>query len=522
MRQRLRRKIALRSPLNACVPERGELALPNIVRPFQRRIFTPIRLNCAIPLLALALLFSPLCKGGENNNNNNNNNNWTPTARQLQNTAVETPGSVDLTATAGNAIITIDKTTTRQEIWGFGAAITKPAKNFLNDLSAAHQKEVYDLFFLNEAGNIGLTIVRMQIYPEGHTAPGVYDWKANALYQDQFAREAYKRYPAPVIAAPWSPPAWMKTTNSLKAKDSALKPDRYDALSQWLYDWTQYRRDHLGLDVRWLSIQNEPDAASVAWDGCNYTPKEMEKALLTTLKLFRSKGSTVMVGGPDCGNDKSAQDFLDAMSKDTVSSMDWIAHHGYKSIRQPQNDLDFRKYHKPVLMTELCGGTLKQTGGQNDDITDGLMWAAHIQRALSRDEKGYIYWQLMRDSKTNQSLMELKTGKDYYHPFKRAFVFANYSRFMRPGYIVVKSSSNNGGVLVTAAKHPSTGNTSVVMANTAKTDITVTINGLAGNTIGGRITNAQYNFESIKDIAASGGKFTIRIPARSVVSIAEK
>ena len=464
------------------------------------------------------MFFPPVSEGAASNDK------WTPTARQLQNTAVETAGSVDLSGSGANAAatITVNKAAEHQTIWGFGASITAPAKNFQKDLSATHQNEVSDLFFSNEGGNMGLTIVRMEIYPEGHTAPGVYDWNANALYQDKFAQEVYKRYPAPVIAAPWTPPAWMKTTNSLKAKNSSLKPDHFGSLAQWLYDWTQYRREHVGLNVRWVSIQNEPNAADVTWNGCNYTPAEMEKALRATMKLFRSKGSPVMVGGPECGNDKSAQEFLDAMSKEVVASMDWIAHHGYKSIKQPQNDLDFRKYHKPVLMTELCGGPIKQTGGKNDNIDDGLLWASHIQRALSRDEKGYLYWQLMRDASGNQSLMDLKTGKDYYHAFKRAFVFANYSRFIRPGYIVVGSKSGDSNLLVTAAKHPVTGNTSVVIANRGQSDIIATIRGLSGGAIGGRITNAQYDFAATKDIAASGGGFTVRIPAKSIVSIAEK
>jgi len=439
---------------------------------------------------------------------------WKPTKRQLTNTAVEKAGTVDITGNSGTATVTVDKATKRQEIWGFGAAITGPAKNFKKDLSEKTQNEVFDLLFSNEGDNLGLTITRMVIDPNILPAPGKYDWSVDKA-QGWFAQQVYKRYPTPVTAVPWSPPAWMKDNNSTKVGN--LRPEDVEPLAQWLYDWTQYYRNTLGLNIKWLSLQNEP-SAPVKWDGCDYTPAELEKLLLTTIDLFRSKGSTVAVGAPESGNDKQAQDYLDAWSPETIAKMDWITHHGYKSIRQPQNDLDFRKYGKPVLMTELCGGPK----GEDETIVDGLLWASHIQRALGRDERGYLFWQLARDAPSDQSLLRLKTGQDLYEKSKRAFVFGQYSRFIRPWYIVVGSTSSDDNLLVTAAKHPETGKTSVVMVNRTANDIDVTVNGLSGNTIGGRITNEQYDFAATKDIPASGGAFAVRIPAMSVVSVAEK
>jgi len=420
----------------------------------------------------------------------------------------------------GGASVTINKETVYQEIWGFGASIVAPAQNFYRDLSEKNREEVFDLFYLNEGDNIGLTINRMQIFPNNNPAPGVYDWDADS-YQSDFAKEAYKRYPTPITASPWTPPAWMKINESLSDQDSGLKPEHFGSLAQWFYDWTYHHKDTLGLNVKWISIQNEPNA-NVTWNGCHYSPAEMEQALWSTLELFRSKNSTVAVGGPECGNDRSAQEFLDAMSPEIVAAIDWIPHHGYQQIRQPQNDLDFRKYNTPTLMTELCGGTVAQTGGVNDDITDGLLWSSHIQRALSRGETGYLFWQLLRDAAGNQSLFQLKNNQDFYHPFKRAFVFANYSRFIRPGYIIIDSKTTDSNLLVTSAKHPVTGNTSVIIANRTDKDIDATISGLSGGTLGGRITNEQYNFAATKDISGANGTFSVKIPSMSIVSFAEK
>ena len=448
---------------------------------------------------------------------------WMPTARQLANTAVEKAGTVDISSNGNSSVtITIDKSITYQEIWGFGASIVGPAENFKRDLSEKNQTEVFDLLFSNEDDNVGLTITRMNINPRVQPVPGEYIWDFDN-YQAWFAKEVYKRYPTPVTAVPWTPPAWMKYNNSFgdgstDETDGRLMCEHYGTLAQWLYDWTYYYRDTHGLNIKWLSIQNEPNA-NVKWDNCHYDAQEMEKALRTTIDFFRSKGSTVAIGGPECGHDKSAQEYLDGMSPEILEKMDWIAHHGYQQIRQPQNDLDFRKYGKPNLMTELCGGAAPT----NDlTIVDGLLWASHIQRALSRDERGYLYWQLLRDAPSNQSLLVLKTGQDVYVKSKRVSVFGQYSRFIRPGYMVVDAMSNDDNLLVTAAKHPKTGNTSVVVANRTENDITVIINGLAGKTIGGRITSEQYDFATTKDMTATGSDFTVKIPAKSVVSVAEK
>jgi len=441
---------------------------------------------------------------------------WKPTKRQLTNTAVEKAGTVDITGSgsAAGATVTVDRSTGHQEIWGFGASITGPAIDFKRDLSAKTQNEVFDLLFLNEGDNLGFSVTRMNINPNIMPAPGKYDWAVDEA-QGWFAQQVYKRYTAPITALPWSPPAWMKDNNSTKVGN--LLPENVGALAQWFYDWTQYYRNNYDLNIKWLSMQNEPNAA-VKWDGCNYTPAELEKLLLTTIDLFRSKGSKVAIGGPEHSTDQGTQDILDAWSPETRAKMDWIAHHNYKSVRDPQKDLDFRKYGKPNLMTEVCGGPV----GEDETIVDGLMWASHIQRALSRDEKGFVFWQLVRDAASDQGLLKLRTGKDVYEKSKRTFVFGQYSRFIRPGYIVVDSKTSDDNLLVTAAKHPETGKASVAMVNRTQDDINITLKGLTGKTIGGRITSEQYDFAATKDIPASVGGFAVRIPAMSIVSVAEK
>ena len=192
-------------------------------------------------------------------------------------------------------------------------------------------------------------------------------------------RKRTKGIPTPIMAVPWTPPAWMKYNNSFgdgstDETDGRLMCEHYGTLAQWLYNWTYYYRDTHGLNIKWLSIQNEPNA-NVKWDNCHYDAQEMGKALWTTVDFFRSKGSTVAIGGPECGHDKSAHEYLDGMSPEILEKMDWTAHHGYQQIRQSKSPrrvlfrLPRNKNLKEMNITTRNIGIEKKA---TDFITNGL------------------------------------------------------------------------------------------------------------------------------------------------------
>ncbi|MFE3799876.1 glycoside hydrolase [Nocardia tengchongensis] len=74
-------------------------------------------------------------------------------------------------------------------------------------------------------------------------------------------REALAANPAmTVMANPWTPPAWMKTDDSLVTTTGPfghLKPEYYDAFARYLVKFVQAYRDQ-GIDIDYLGVQNEP------------------------------------------------------------------------------------------------------------------------------------------------------------------------------------------------------------------------------------------------------------------------
>jgi glucuronoarabinoxylan endo-1,4-beta-xylanase len=104
---------------------------------------------------------------------------------------------------------------------------------------------------------------------------------------------------------------------------------------------------------------------------------------------------------------------------------------------------------------------------------------------------------------------------------KRLYVVGQFSRFIRPGSVMLGSTSSDATLQVTAVR-PATGNVTIVLANTGKTSHTVTVN-LTGITPPASVTphrtSASENQAPLSPINSSAGAFTITIPAKSVVTV---
>ena len=74
-----------------------------------------------------------------------------------------------------------------------------------------------------------------------------------------------------LLLSPWSPPAFMKSNGEMN-HGGKLKPE-YRAM--WADCMARYAAEYrkAGLDVRWISVQNEPNAIQT-WDSCVYSAEE--------------------------------------------------------------------------------------------------------------------------------------------------------------------------------------------------------------------------------------------------------
>jgi len=105
---------------------------------------------------------------------------------------------------------------------------------------------------------------------------------------------------------------------------------------------------------------------------------------------------------------------------------------------------------------------------------------------------------------------------------KRLYVLGQFSRFIRPGAVVLASSSSDATLQATAVR-PTAGGVTVVLANNGRSAHTVTVN-LNGLTsppaaVTPYRTSAGENQAQLSPVNVSSGAFTITVPAKSVVTV---
>jgi O-glycosyl hydrolase len=402
--------------------------------------------------------------------------------------------------------IAVDTSTKYQPLWGFGAAAGAPAKK-LETWNPGMVHAMLDKLYATDGNNAGLSIFRLVVNPNVRPSPNTWDWNADEP-QVWMAKEAAKRSAVAFLGTPWSPPAFMKTTNSTSGGGS-LKPAQYGAFATYLYDWASHYKTVHGLNLKWVSVQNEPQA-NVSYDMCLYTPEQLDAVATLVADKFHQEGSDVLVGAPENSNDEYTTEFLSKMTA-SLPKLDWIASHDYSWNKHT----DLSGFGKPILQTETCGG-----GETPNDasINDGLRWARRIHLHLGARERGYLFWYALSEKGTLNSLITVDAAQQTYTLNKRLFVFGQFSRFLRPGSTVVKATTT-GGTLKTVAATDSNGALSIVITNDEDYPQMATVSGFSSGSVRGRITSEEHDLAEVEALDAQGGTFACVLPPRSIVSL---
>ena len=122
----------------------------------------------------------------------------------------------------------------------------------------------------------------------------------------------------------------------------------------------------------------------------------------------------------------------------------------------------------------------------------------------------------------NEGLLSVDPATDSVTVPKRLYVLGQFSRFIRPGAVVLASTSSDSTLQVTAVR-PTAGAVAVVLSNTGRSSHTVTVNlnGLASPpaSLTPHRTSAGENQAQLAPVGVSSGAFTITVPAKSVVTV---
>ncbi len=312
--------------------------------------------------------------------------------------------------------VTINAATEYQTVTGFGGM---NGVGWINDLTSSQVETAFG----TGNGQLGLSILRLRIDPNS----------ANWNTQVPTAVRAYQMG-AKILATPWSPPAYMKTNNSL-ISGGKLKTEYYDEYATHLLNFADFISRN-GAPLYTISIQNEPDwhpeYESADWSGDDFV------AFLNSQGSRFGSNLKVTVGESVGFSKKFTDPVLN--SSTAVQHADIIAGHLYGAV--PQDYPLARSKGKEVWMTEHY----------TDSNSDADVWplaldvGTELHRSMTANFNAYIWWYIRRSYGFIKENSQVS---------KRGYIMSQYARYVRPGYkrigVTEKPYSD---VSVTAYKGP--------------------------------------------------------------------
>lgn len=403
----------------------------------------------------------------------------------------------------------------RQTIDGFGASAT----GYTGTLNSAQA----DFLFTPQAG-LGFSLLRLDAIPDNSEgacgcvannipATCVRNSKSELVSGDlQVAQLAIARG-AKVLAAPWSPPANMKSSGQFCSGGSMIGNDQnYAAYAEDLASFTELLRNH-GVALDTLSVQNEPDITNPEYNTATWQGQQIHDFVPYLSKALQNAGSASV---KIAVTEESAWTFelmKETMAEPAVAStVGTVFGHAYALKKTPILPV---VGERRVWQTEVSG-----TGKYDGSISDALQWAQSIHEFLTAGVNAWMYWQLYCGPQyfNHDNNMCLTDAKD--HWAKRAFAMGQYSKFVRPGWKRV-DVTNNGGLLVTAFKGPAN-KFAVVVINKSWWPVWKqsfsSDGGLRWFSVTPWLTSRSSSLAPQRPLAISNGEIRYTLPARSIVT----
>ena len=413
------------------------------------------------------------------------------------------------TGPSGELTITVDPSRTYQSMDGFGASITDSSAAVLYRLDPAAREQAMRSLF-DPVRGIGVSALRQPIGSSDFTDEPHYTYDDMPPGQTDFAlahfsiahdraqilpllRRARALNPRlTVIATPWSPPAWMKTTDSLVGGRLKDDPRVYAAYARYFVKFVQAYRA-AGVPVDYLTVQNEPQ---------NRTPNGypgMDLPVAQEVKLIEAVGPALRAAGlrtrilaydhnwtthpgdiasTPPGEDPETDYPYEVLASPAARWVAGTAYHCYSGDPSAQTALHDAYPDKGIWFTE-CSGSHGPTDPPAKFFRDTLTFhARNVTIGTTRNwAKTAITWNIALDSTggphnggcdTCTGLLTLEadgtvsTNAEYY-------TIGHLSKFVRPGAVRIASTSFgttgwNGQIMDVAFRNPD-GSTALVVHN---------------------------------------------------------
>ena len=208
--------------------------------------------------------------------------------------------------------ITVDPSTTYQEMVGFGGALTWYCDRVT---SSAKKNEILDKM----VNDLGADIIRLKnwYYPANYPTNKTPDQMEVSWFKQSFdaTNELYdliktRNSNTQVLLSSWGPPSVLKDNNNLN--EGTLKKEGgkfvYDQFATYWEDIL----DHISFTPDYLSMQNEPNYTNPGWETCMWSSSETAtlpgyaNAIDTLYQRIKDRTDLPVIIGPESANLSSA------------------------------------------------------------------------------------------------------------------------------------------------------------------------------------------------------------------------
>jgi len=358
-----------------------------------------------------------------------------------------------------------------QKIEGFGGALTDAAAETFYKLPVKKQDELITAYFDKENG-IGYSLGRTHIHScdfssESYSYAKIkgdknlehFSIARDRKYKIPFIKNVLKKASSEMqlLASPWSPPAWMKTNNSM-LQGGKLKPEYYQTWADYFVRFFEaYEKE--GIPFWAMTVQNEP-MAEQRWESCIFTAKEerdfVKNYLGPTLVKNQMGDKKIIIWDHNRGimyqRAKVAFDDPEASKYIWGTAFHWYTGDHFENVKLITEAFPDKK----TIFTEGCVFPFDYE--KLNEWQWGERYGKSIIHDLNNSASGWIDWNILLDENGGPNhvanycyapvIANTKTGELIY--MNSYYYLGHFSKFIRPGAQRIVCSSNHDDLLATA------------------------------------------------------------------------
>lgn len=408
--------------------------------------------------------------------------------------------------------VVIASNAVEQEITGFGAALTHSSAQLIAQLPATERAGLLAELF-DPDGPVRLTMLRVPIGASDFTPVEAFTFDDLPAGETDWALERFDLAPDRVamipvlqaildinpdvrlIASPWSPPAWLKTTGTLEGGRLLDEASAYETYSAYLVRFVE-EYAAAGIDIDYLTVQNEPQLRHPdGYPGTDLPVWQAAKLITTLGPALLDAGLDTEILGYDHnwelspsdaattpeGEDPAYRYPADLLRTDAWRWIAGTAFHCYSGTAAAQSRLRAEFPDRIVLVTE-CSGSSAPDDSPEQAFADTLSWQATnlLIDALRHQASAVLTWNLALDEDhgphrggcdTCSGVVTVQRDGGIARNAEYA-VLAHAARFIPPGSVRLESAGPEG--LPHVAFRSPAGATVLVVWNAGDADDLVT------------------------------------------------